>query len=197
MAKVVVVSSTSPCPKASPLAATNFASMPMVKVSRSRVQGSATRRPAPPTPTSCPCRCGWMPWLRTSLTSNDERRTTLHRLWRAGPRIALRTVPRLPVIVGTVVAQSKTTATVLLRLWRYRGSPMRSPPIRMGAHAQRKPLRLRDVDVVCGPCNRSRGPSRITLSGRGTRRPGGFALVARPQALPSRGARYTPSGGVR
>lgn len=27
-------------------------------------------------------------------------------------------------------------------------------------HAARKPIRLRDIDVVCGPCNRTRGAAR-------------------------------------
>lgn len=34
-------------------------------------------------------------------------------------------------------------------------------PIAWERHAQRKPLRLRDIDVVCHACNLARGPARL------------------------------------
>ncbi|GJF17744.1 hypothetical protein NGTWS0302_16910 [Mycolicibacterium cyprinidarum] len=54
-----------------------------------------------------------------------------------------------------------------------------------------KPLRLQDVQVLCGPCNRVAGAARGHTATRGDNptdshgHPGG-----------SRGARYTPLGGV-
>lgn len=63
--------------------------------------------------------------------------------------------------------------------------------------AQRKPVRLKDVDVVCGHCNRARGTSRITLSTNGSRRTGGHSQVDRSQARPSREMRYIPPGGIQ
>lgn len=73
-----------------------------------------------------------------------------------------------------------------------------------------KPVRLRDVDVVCGPCNRERGqarpepiaaqrisPDRIAEKRcRTTAVGGGMPLAGTVPPRPSRAARYTP-GGLR
>ena len=49
------------------------------------------------------------------------------------------------------------------------------------------PIRLADVDVVCGPCNRARG----------TARPGGMPQGVHPDPLgPSQSSGYTPPGGI-
>lgn len=49
-----------------------------------------------------------------------------------------------------------------------------------------KSIRLKDVDVVCGPCNRARGQARPTPGGT----PPAKALVGPPSLLSS----YTPQG---
>jgi len=50
--------------------------------------------------------------------------------------------------------------------------------------AQRKPLRLKDIEVVCGECNRARGSSRPESTG-------GRPLTSTFPRRHSRGARYT------
>lgn len=58
-----------------------------------------------------------------------------------------------------------------------------------------KPIRLKDVDVVCGPCNTDRGQARPNPQGpqqysrtEGGEKPRANALVGRPSLVPS----YTP-----
>jgi len=50
--------------------------------------------------------------------------------------------------------------------------------------AQRKPLRLKDIEVVCGECNRARGSSRPESTG-------GRPLTSTFPRRHSRGAHYT------
>ncbi len=52
-----------------------------------------------------------------------------------------------------------------------------------------KTIRLKDIDVVCGPCNTHRGQARPT--------PGGTPPAKAHVGPPSREARYTPLGGMR
>lgn len=70
-----------------------------------------------------------------------------------------------------------------------------------------KPIRSRDLDVVCAPCNRARGQARPEPQGAqqvsrhekrcGTRaNGGGTPLTSAVPPRPSRAARYTP-GGLR
>ena len=55
-------------------------------------------------------------------------------------------------------------------------------------HAEGKPIRLVDVDVVCGPCNRARGAARGSDQG------GHPGARARPPAGKAEFASHTPGG---
>lgn len=62
-----------------------------------------------------------------------------------------------------------------------------------------KPIRLKDVDVVCGPCNTARGQARPEPQApqRHSRSKGGGTPRANAQVgPPSREARYTPRAGI-
>ncbi|STZ41714.1 Uncharacterised protein [Mycolicibacterium gilvum] len=63
-----------------------------------------------------------------------------------------------------------------------------------------KRIRLKDIDVVCGPCNTTRGQARPDpLQHNHTRRSvsGGMPRAKAQARPPSREADYTPLGGMR
>jgi hypothetical protein len=64
------------------------------------------------------------------------------------------------------------------------GHPLDHLPSAWERRAQRKPLRLKDIEVVCGECNRARGSSRPESTG-------GRPLTSTFPRRHSRGARYT------
>lgn len=58
-----------------------------------------------------------------------------------------------------------------------------------------KPIRLRDVDVVCGPCNTARGQARPEP--QALHKGGGIPRPNAQDGPASREADYTPLGGMR
>ncbi|BBY61157.1 hypothetical protein MSAR_42930 [Mycolicibacterium sarraceniae] len=54
-----------------------------------------------------------------------------------------------------------------------------------------KPIRLQDVRVLCGPCNRAAGAARGPSATRGD-----APVSLQPDSDGSRGAHYTPVGGA-